>query len=167
MNKEIRSPAVVAPPSVHGSHLGTLIPKPVRFPQLPGKLLYTSTMHFCMPWWASWSVTLTEMRALVLLLFAATALTVQGSCPGCPLEVRCMFGSWLYASSGGKPWLRTGGSGWLGGASTSRLWRKMPEDSTWCQGFFHSGETCFSRKILFQLLQFRLLRAPSTSSPCS
>lgn len=27
------------------------------------------------------------MKALVLLFFAAFALTVQGSCPGCPLEV--------------------------------------------------------------------------------
>ena len=125
--------------SVLGS-LETLIPEPVRFSAVPRKLLLNVSMHFWCA--ASPSVNLTEMKALLLLLFATSA--VQSSCPGCPLEVE--NGSFdlsfvhQHFSSGGKAWLRTGGSGGLGGAPTSRVWRKMSENPARSQGLFHSGE---------------------------
>ena len=123
-------------------------------------------MHFCLPWCASWSVTLTEMKALVVfLLFAASA---QGSCPGCPLEVEIPVWIWaLVFFLGGKPWLRTGGPGRLGGAATSRLGRKMSEDPARGKGLFHSGKKLFPLINLIQPPPIRLLRAPCTSSHCS
>ena len=55
------------------------------------------------------------MRTLVLLL-TSVALSLQASCPGCPLEVRALFpdsveGVLLFISvTGANAGLRTGGS---------------------------------------------------------
>ena len=82
--KKTRSPAVVAP-SIPLWELWSRNRSDIRSYQETTE--NTSTMHRCLPWRASWSVLLSDMKAL-LLLSAAVALTVQGSCPGCPLQVK-------------------------------------------------------------------------------
>ena len=129
--------------SVHPS-LGTLIPEPVGYPQLPG----IDRKHFN----NAPLLALTRQLKCAPFRYESFAPVVGGCCSDCPGFLPRLPTSgeatrsepifMLRQSSGWKPRPRAGGSSWLGSASTSRLWGKMSEDQAWSEGFFHSGQIC-------------------------